>query len=89
MAVSVIDGHHREKREEEEKPVCNHQIAVREEVTDWRGTGRPNLSHETAVSSATVDKENIFFLSRSRREGLSTKPRWIHALLTCQGSTPS
>ena len=73
MAVRVIDGHHREKREEGEKPACNHQIAVREEVTDWRGTGRPNLSHETAVSSATVDKENIFFLSRSRREGLATK----------------
>ena len=45
-----------ENREEEE-PVCKHQIAV-------RGAGRPNLSQETAFSSATVDKKNIFFLSR-------------------------
>ena len=52
-----------ENREEEEEPVCKHQTAVRGELTGWRGAGRPNLPHETALSSATVDKENICFLS--------------------------
>ena len=53
-----------ENREEEEEPVRKHQTAVRGESKGWRGAGRPDLSHETAFSSATVDKENIFFLSR-------------------------
>ena len=50
-----------ENREEEEEPVCKHQIAVRGELTGWCGTGRPNLSHETAFSSAIVDKEKLIF----------------------------
>ena len=79
VAVIGIDGHRKPGGGRE--PVCKHQIAVRGELTGWCGTGRPNLSHETAFSSAIVDKKNIFFLSRLRREGLATKPRWIHALL--------
>ena len=41
-------------------PVFKNQIPVCGELMGWRGTGRPNLSHETEFSGPNGDKNNMF-----------------------------
>ena len=41
-------------------PAMKHEVqAERRELADWRGTGRPNPSRETKLSSANGDREEI------------------------------
>ena len=63
MAVDSMDGRRRGKRGEGEEPVSKHQIQPGcGKSVSWRGTRRPNLSHEKInFSSVDEDRENKVF----------------------------
>ena len=51
-------------RKEREEPVFKNLIPVCGELMGWRGTGRPNLSHETEFSGPNGNKEKMYSLLR-------------------------